>query len=286
MKGRRPPASPTASAQLELPLLAPPAAPDAAAPPSADPAQPDPAAPLGPDQRRLALGERTLVYHLKRSSRRTIGFVVDDRGLSITAPRWVTLAEIEHAIAEKQKWIFAKLAEWHTSAARRVLPPMRWEDGATLPFLGKPVMLKLESPIGALVFDADMRTLHLGLPPTATGQQIKDRVQGWLQTQARRLFGERLDVYAERLGVRHSICPVLGRDAPGALHGRRQDPAQLAAGAFPAVADRLRGGARAGASQGDEPQPALLGHGGVDLSRVPRGAGAIAIASAGVLPVF
>ncbi|MGF2508998.1 M48 family metallopeptidase [Ralstonia pseudosolanacearum] len=108
------------------------------------------------------------------------------------------------AIAEKQRWIFAKLAEWHTSAARRVLPPMRWEDGATLPFLGKPVTLKLESPIGALVFDADMRTLHLGLPPTATGQQIKDRVQGWLQTQARRLFGERLDVYAERLGVRHS----------------------------------------------------------------------------------
>lgn len=205
MKGRRPPASPTAatSAQLELPLLAPPADP-VATPPSTDPAQPNPTAPLGPDQRRLALGERTLVYHLKRSSRRTIGFVVDDRGLSITAPRWVTLAEIEHAIAEKQKWIFAKLAEWHTSAARRVLPPMRWEDGATLPFLGKPVTLKLESPIGALVFDADVRTLHLGLPPTATGQQIKDRVQGWLQTQARRLFGERLDVYAERLGVRHS----------------------------------------------------------------------------------
>jgi predicted metal-dependent hydrolase len=46
--------------------------------------------------------------------------------------------------------------------------------------------------------------LHLGLPPTTTEQQIKDRVQGWLQTQARRLFGERLEVYAERLGVRHS----------------------------------------------------------------------------------
>ena len=85
-----------------------------------------------------------------------------------------------------------------------MLPPMLWQDGAALPFLGKSVTLKLESPIGALMFDADMCVLHLGLPPTTTEQQIKDRVQGWLQTQARRLFGERLEVYAERLGVRHS----------------------------------------------------------------------------------
>ncbi|WP_104655417.1 M48 family metallopeptidase [Ralstonia insidiosa] len=210
MKLLRPPTSPTTtdSVQLELPLLAPEAPspphsqPDATllAPPAVDPTT----APLGPNQRRLTLGERALVYNLKRSSRRTIGFVIDDRGLSITAPRWVTLGEIEHAISEKQKWIFAKLAEWRTSAARRVLPPMEWQDGASLPFLGKSITLKLESPIGALMFDADACMLHLGLPPSATEQQIKDRVQGWLQTQARRLFGERLDVYAERLGVRHS----------------------------------------------------------------------------------
>jgi hypothetical protein len=210
MKLLRPPTSPTAAdtVQLELPLLAPEAPPQPHSQPDAAlfaPPAPEPTTvPLGANQRRLTLGERALVYNLKRSSRRTIGFVIDDRGLSITAPRWVTLGEIEHAISEKQKWIFAKLAEWRTNAARRVLPPMLWQDGAALPFLGKSVTLKLESPIGALMFDADMCVLHLGLPPTTTEQQIKDRVQGWLQTQARRLFGERLEVYAERLGVRHS----------------------------------------------------------------------------------
>jgi len=210
MKLLRPPTSPTAAdtVQLELPLLAPEAPPQPHSQPDAAlfaPPAPDPTTvPLGANQRRLTLGERALVYNLKRSSRRTIGFVIDDRGLSITAPRWVTLGEIEHAISEKQKWIFAKLAEWRTNAARRVLPPMLWQDGAALPFLGKSVTLKLESPIGALMFDADMCVLHLGLPPTTTEQQIKDHVQGWLQTQARRLFGERLEVYAERLGVRHS----------------------------------------------------------------------------------
>ena len=205
MKLLRPPTSPTTadSVQLELPLLAPEVEPQPQSPLLTPPAS-DPASPLGPNQRRLTLGERALVYNLKRSSRRTIGFVIDDRGLSITAPRWVTLSEIEHAIAEKQKWIFAKLAEWRANAARRMLPPMEWQDGAGLPFLGKTITLKLESPIGALMFDADTSMLHLGLPPSTTEQQIKDRVQGWLQTQARRLFGERLEVYAERLGVRHS----------------------------------------------------------------------------------
>ncbi|CAJ0810492.1 hypothetical protein LMG19087_00797 [Ralstonia wenshanensis] len=209
MKLLRPPTSPTTadSVQLELPLLAP-EAPSPSQPPDASllapPALDFSTAPLGPNQRRLTLGERALIYNLKRSSRRTIGFVIDDRGLSITAPRWVTLAEIEHAIAEKQKWIFAKLAEWRANAARRMLPPMEWQDGAGLPFLGKTITLKLESPIGALMFNADTSMLHLGLPPSTTEQQIKDRVQGWLQTQARRLFGERLEVYAERLGVRHS----------------------------------------------------------------------------------
>ena len=35
----------------------------------------------------------------------------------------------------------------------------------------------------------------------ADAQQIKDRVQGWLQTEAKRLFGERLAYYADKLGV-------------------------------------------------------------------------------------
>lgn len=156
-----------------------------------------------PNARRLQLGERALHYTLKRSSRRTIGFIIDDRGLSITAPRWVTIVDIEAAIAEKQRWIFNKLAEWQQRDAQRVLPAMQWRDGGALPFLGKPVTLRLASPTGTLLFDADTAVLHLALPEQADEQQIKDRVQAWLQHQAKRLLAERLDVYAGKLGVRH-----------------------------------------------------------------------------------
>ena len=44
-------------------------------------------------------------------------------------------------------------------------------------------------------------TLHVGLPHTASADQIRDAVQAWLMRQAKRLFEERLNHYAPQLGV-------------------------------------------------------------------------------------
>jgi predicted metal-dependent hydrolase len=44
--------------------------------------------------------------------------------------------------------------------------------------------------------------LRIGLPHTATSEQIRDAVQSWLQRQARRVFEERCAVFAQRLNVR------------------------------------------------------------------------------------
>ncbi|WP_322105694.1 SprT family zinc-dependent metalloprotease [Paraburkholderia sp. J41] len=194
--------------QLDLPLFAEPAPSSRLDP--ASPALPDspdtprtpgkaPLAPDGTRLRTLVLGAQTLHYRLKRSSRKSIGFVIDGSGLSITAPRWVTIADIETAIGEKQRWIFAKLAEWQTRVEQRALPRVKWGDGAELPYLGKPITLKLGA--GSLAFDDETRVLALPLPPHADSQQIKDRVTGWLQGEAKRIFGERLAVYAPKLGV-------------------------------------------------------------------------------------
>jgi predicted metal-dependent hydrolase len=121
----------------------------------------------------------------------------------ITAPRWVTLADIETAISEKQRWIFSKLIEWQTRVEQRALPQVDWKDGAQVPYLGQPVRVMLGAPRGTLAFDAQQAALALPLPLQADPQQIKDRVQGWLQGEAKRLFGERLAIYAEKLGVNY-----------------------------------------------------------------------------------
>jgi predicted metal-dependent hydrolase len=204
--------------QMDLPLFdGPAAAAPAASAPAASPAPPEaaaapavPTAPLDPGPARdrsrvrtFALDSRVLEYRLKRSARRTIGFTIDGSGLSITAPRWVTLADIETAISEKQRWIFTKLIEWQTRVEQRALPKVDWKDGAEVPYLGQPVRVTLGSPQGTLAFSATDSALQVPLPLQADPQQIKDRVQGWLQNEAKRVFGERLVIYAEKLGVNY-----------------------------------------------------------------------------------
>ena len=155
-----------------------------------------------PPKRRLHVGNHILEFTLQRSKRRTIGFVIDDHGLRVTAPRWVSVAEIDSAIREKQRWITNKLSERRERNAHRIQPAMQWRDGAALPYLGGTLTLRLVTDQKTAVhFDGAGATLTVCLPSAAGEQQLKDRVQGWLQLEARRVFGERLPMYAERLAV-------------------------------------------------------------------------------------
>jgi predicted metal-dependent hydrolase len=167
-------------------------------------------APDGTRSRHLMLGSKLLDYRLKRSSRRTIGFMIDGTGLAITAPRWVTIGAIESAIVEKEKWIFKKLEEWQTRVEQRVVPRIVWKDGAQLPYLGQNISVMMTAAPGATGksatqphFDTTANTLWLGLPALADAQLIRERVQRWLHRQALEVFGQRLPVYAAKLGVEY-----------------------------------------------------------------------------------
>jgi predicted metal-dependent hydrolase len=162
-----------------------------------------PATPAAPGKRRLQMREHVLDYSLRRSKRRSIGFIIDDEGLHVAAPRWVTIAEIEGAIREKERWVFAKLAERRERTAR-MRAPMVWCDGATLPYLGREVVLRITSgQQHGTQLDEESNALLVCLRGDAGEQQLKDEVLGWLQREARRLFAERLPLYAEKLGVQY-----------------------------------------------------------------------------------
>jgi predicted metal-dependent hydrolase len=163
-------------------------------------------APDAPPLRRIQLGPHSLDFELRRSSRRSIGFMIDDHGLRVTAPRRITLAEIDNAIRAKQRWILSKLRErGERRALRQEKPPIAWIDGAQLPYMGGDITLRLEdAPRSRCVFDPALRQLTVGVVAGLEEWQLQERVKIWFQAEAKRVFAERLDIYAARLGVRHS----------------------------------------------------------------------------------
>jgi len=189
------------------PSAEPPVTAIAAAPPSAS-ATPSFNHPRA--QREIHLGEHRVGYEMRRARRRSIGFVVGPEGLSVSAPRWVGIAEVEAALREKERWILRKLREQGERARRMQANRIDWRDGALVPFLGEQVILVIDPRAQGAVLDAGADalpgvprlTLHLGLPQQASQEQIRELVQGWLQRQARRVFEERCALYAPRLGVR------------------------------------------------------------------------------------
>ncbi len=186
-----------------------PASPTAAPGPTAPPTTPDafrhPRA-----QREIRLGAHHVGYELRRARRRTIGFVIGPEGLSVSAPRWVGVGEVETALREKERWILRKLQEQGERARRMQASRIDWRDGAQLPFLGETVIVVIDPRAQGAVLNSaadalpgvPRLTLHLGLPQGASPGQIRELVQSWLQRQARRIFEERCAMFASRLGVR------------------------------------------------------------------------------------
>ena len=188
-------------------------APHAAPTPPASAGPPAPPAPRQFDhpqaQRTIQLGEHRVAYALRRARRRSIGFVIGVDGLTVSAPRWVGIGAVEDALREKAAWILRKLHEQRERGHRVAAARVDWRDGTTIPFLGETVIIVLDPrSSGAVLHSAQALpgvprlTLHLGLPHTATPEQIRDTVQSWLQRQARRIFEERCAACAPRLGVR------------------------------------------------------------------------------------
>ena len=163
--------------------------------------------------RQTLLDGIAVAYQFKRGKRRTIGFSVSADGLTVSAPKWVPLYEIDKAVLEKSSWIIHKLQETRARHEKLESARIEWKDGAMLPFLGDQVIVVLDPRHAFGGVGAELKsstdtlpgvthlTLHVGLPQTATPEQIKDAVQAWLMRQAKRLFTERLNHFAPTLHV-------------------------------------------------------------------------------------
>lgn len=189
----RAPASSEAGLQLHLPLF------DVSAPPPAVPAAPL----LHPrSNRHVLLDVQRVGYELKRVRRRSIGFVVGEHGLSVSAPRWVPQGDIDGALQAKAGWILRKLHEQADRRQRLDAARVQWRDGIELPFLGRPLCVALGGAGREPQWtDGTPARLLLPLPAQAEPARIREAVLRWLQRSALQHYTERCDHYAARLGV-------------------------------------------------------------------------------------
>jgi predicted metal-dependent hydrolase len=168
--------------------------------------------------REVRLADAVVAYAFARAKRKSIGFVIGPDGLVVRAPRWTPLYEVDAALQEKGDWILRKLQESRERQSRAHSAQVVWRDGVLIPFFGqslavvldpahgfsgKGAQLKPTGDVGAPSQNdaAVVQILHVGLPKTASPEQIRDAVQAWLMRQAASYFKQRLEHFAPLLGV-------------------------------------------------------------------------------------
>ena len=181
--------------------------------------------------RQLRLPTAQLGYHLKRGKRKTVGMSVGIEGVTVNAPRWNTVGDIDAVLLSKADWLIAKLQEMQARGKELASAHIKWADGVQLPVLGCTVQVTQDPSHrfvksghalctnsgelvvwqndhwqvnGQPVAPGESLRLFVALPQAATANQLRDITQAWLMRLATLVFGQRLDHYAPTLGVRYT----------------------------------------------------------------------------------
>ena len=149
------------------------------------------AAPPAEQTRHIKLGTRIVAYRLIRSSRRSLGMTIDQRGLRVGASPRTSLADIERFLRHNAAWVLKKLDEWHGHGQPRHLAVC---DGALIPLLGEECVVRIE-PCANRVRWAG-QTLILQARP---GADLRQLARHALRGRALEVFRERAMHHAAQL---------------------------------------------------------------------------------------
>ena len=117
-------------------------------------------------------------------------------GLTVRAPKWVTLRAIEAALGERADWIIRTLDEWR--ARRREVLPKVWASGAPILYQGSELALALY-PARRKAIAADLFHVTVRHPAPHHEVQLAGFVAHWLKEEALRLLLPHVGQFAARL---------------------------------------------------------------------------------------
>lgn len=207
----------TSNPSEQLALFDTPPAPSAAPPPAIAPATHTNEAPIpiacpaqlapGARWREVDTPTQPIGFVLRRSRRTSIGLTVGDDGIVVTAPKWVTLAQVDGAVREKARWLLDKMRQRHRRQQQLAMAETQWREGGRVPYMGQVITLRLGHSGHGHIFECEPakpqagQILHLALPADADSSRVRDTVHAWLQNMAKRQFDERLQHFLQRSGA-------------------------------------------------------------------------------------
>ena len=124
--------------------------------------------------------------------------LIDQSGLTVRAPPWIALREIERALIERAQWVIATLVEWQGRESEAL--PATWREGAALLYRGRPLTLALFAARRRTIA-ADLLHLTVLHPNPGDEEEIGAFVGRWLREQALALLTPRVEYFASQIAA-------------------------------------------------------------------------------------
>ena len=125
-------------------------------------------------------------YSLKRSNRRSVGFLIGDNGLQISAPLRLPLNQLQGIIQTKSRWIQQRLKQWETRSSRTVQLSSLLDEGKPIPIRGEHYCLENLPPRSKALLNP--WTKSIALPVFDNPLQRDKAIEKLLKTHAREVF--------------------------------------------------------------------------------------------------
>ncbi|MDE2423169.1 MAG: DUF45 domain-containing protein [Betaproteobacteria bacterium] len=143
----------------------------------------------------IAINEQLIPYKIiRRKNRKTIGLMMDHEGLSVAIPHWVTLQQVEEALRTQQQWIVNKFSAWKNKPKPEA---QDWDEGATIPWLGKYKILLFTTNLQLHLFDDPDMFMYV----KESSGDIKNTVINHYREAIKPLLAEDIHYFCQLLNI-------------------------------------------------------------------------------------
>ena len=156
------------------------------------------------EQRTVNLVGTPVSFTLKRTSRRSIGLRIDDRGLTVNAPLRASEKWLHSVLQDKARWVVEKLDSWQS---KKSVPP-QWLDGQGVSFVGETLTLRVVASLFSTPPQLHGKQLIVHVTDSTNETVIEQAVTQWYQRAAECLFKERVAHYAPLMNVSPRIVKL------------------------------------------------------------------------------